>query len=68
MFYEWVAFDHVVETTNLLLLYVTRSELGYIIPKRAFPTADELANFRSILESAIQHRTSAFPISHRKGT
>jgi YcxB-like protein len=52
---KWDSFETFKETDNLFLMFQTKDCVG-IIPKRAFPTKVEMADFRRILTSKIgQH-------------
>jgi hypothetical protein len=58
---KWQAFPRVLETPNLLLLYV--SDLAFhILPKRSLDEPDELERFRAFLVRCIERPTYAFPV------
>jgi hypothetical protein len=60
--YRWEAFDHFLETPQLLVLYISSTNTGPIIPKRALPDAQELAALRKLLTEKITRPPPAFPV------
>jgi hypothetical protein len=50
---KWSSFEKFVETKNLFLTFQTRDAVG-IIPKRAFPNPEAIAQFRDFLASKIR--------------
>jgi hypothetical protein len=65
--FDWLAFQRVVETQNLFMLY--RYPLEYqVVPKRAFAGEAELGAFRALLQEHIGSRqVGAFPVTLRGG-
>jgi hypothetical protein len=59
--YSWNAFYRVLETRNLFLIYQTSTQLGLIIPKRAFDE-NELKEFQLLLEEKISLPNHGFPV------
>ena len=58
---RWTAYPRLLETPNLLLLYV--SDLAFhILPKRALAGDDEFERFRAFLLKRIATPTQAFPV------
>jgi hypothetical protein len=58
---KWTAFPRVLETPNLLLLYV--SDVAFhILPKRSLAGAGELERFRGFLVNRVEGKTQAFPV------
>ena len=49
---KWSSFVKFKETKNLFLTYQSRDVIG-IVPKRAFPNAEAVAQFRSLLASKL---------------
>jgi len=65
--YQWLAFHGFDETANLFVLYLTNPKRArmihyHLIPKRAFPDAAKLGEFRALLESSMQRQESRFPV------
>ena len=58
---KWLAFDRVIETQNLFVLYVSEHAF-HMIPKRAFADAAQLDVFRAAIDDRITHRPAAFPV------
>jgi YcxB-like protein len=50
---KWNSFEKFRETKNLFLTYQTRDVVG-IVPKRAFPSQEAIAQFRNLLASKIR--------------
>ncbi len=50
---KWKTFEKFRETNNLFLTYLTRDVVG-IVPKRAFPSQDAVAQFRDFLASKVR--------------
>ena len=58
---KWTAFPHILETPNLLLLYV--SDLAFhILPKRTVAGEGECERFRAFLVEHVATPTQAFPV------
>lgn len=49
---SWSTFEKFQETKSLFLLFQTRDSVG-ILPKRAFPSQEDIAQFRTLLASKI---------------
>ena len=65
--YQWAVFCGIHETKNLFLLYLSNSKSSHtlefhIVPKRAFPSPEQLAQFKKLLETSIHPRVSRFPV------
>jgi hypothetical protein len=58
---KWFAFDRVIETRNLFLLYITEHSF-HMVPKRGFVNAGELDEFRATIDNRITRRGAAFPV------
>jgi len=58
---KWLAFDRVIETQNLFLLYVAE-HLFHMVPKRAFADANQVEEFRAMIDNRITRRPTAFPV------
>jgi hypothetical protein len=54
--YRWEVFDHFGESRDLFLLYQTRSQISYFIPKRCFSSRADVDEFRALLAERIRHR------------
>lgn len=52
---KWSSFVNFKETTNLFLTYQGKDVVG-IVPKRAFPNPETLAQFRNLLASKLPAR------------
>jgi len=50
---KWSNFEKFKETNNLFVTYQTRDVVG-IVPKRAFPSQEAVAQFRNLLASKIR--------------
>ena len=50
---KWSSFEKFKETNNLFLTYQTKDVVG-IVPKRAFATQDDVAQFRNLLTSKMR--------------
>ena len=50
---KWNTFEKFTETDNLFLTYLTRDVVG-IVPKRAFPSQEAVAQFRDFLASKLR--------------
>lgn len=61
----WHAFARFAETPTLFLLY--QGDAPLIVPKRAFPDADQLAAFRSLLRAKLSRpAVHGFPVVVRE--
>jgi hypothetical protein len=49
---KWSSFEKFKETKNLFLTYQSRDVVG-IVPKRAFPNSEAVAQFRNLLASKL---------------
>jgi hypothetical protein len=58
---KWSVFLKYVETPTLFLLYSSKFSF-YMVPKRAFADAAQLAEFAALLSQHIQPQTQAFPV------
>jgi hypothetical protein len=58
---KWFAFDRVIETQNLFLLYVAE-HLFHMVPKRAFADTAQIDEFRATIDNRITRRPTAFPV------
>jgi len=54
---RWSAFESYRETKNLFLTFQTKDSVG-IVPKRAFPEPEMIAEFRALLASKIGRGTT----------
>ena len=61
---SWAAYVKFDETPNLFLLFLT-SMTAEMIPKRAFPDAKSLDDFRELLSRTISPPQAAFPVIPR---
>lgn len=52
---KWRSYSSYRETKNLFLLFQTKDSAG-IVPKRAFPSPEAIADFRGLLASKIGNR------------
>jgi hypothetical protein len=60
--YRWEAFQHVRETPNLFLLYMSNFSF-HMVPKRSFASDAEVDQFRSLVRNFIAERPApAFPV------
>jgi hypothetical protein len=57
----WTHFAHFAETTSLLVLMISRYE-GLILPKRAFASPHEVAEFRGFAQAHIGNTPIGFPV------
>jgi len=59
---KWSVFDRWLEGTNVILLFSSAEDFR-VFPKRAFATAQQLAQFRQLLDSkVIPTSTRGFPV------
>ena len=49
---KWSSFEKFKETKNLFLTYQSKDVVG-MVPKRAFSSSDEIAQFRNLLASKL---------------
>jgi magnesium-transporting ATPase (P-type) len=59
--YKWEAFVRQLETPNLFLLYLTEVTF-LLLPKRAFPSQDEINAFRELVSGVVNPPERAFPV------
>jgi hypothetical protein len=60
--HRWDAFSHVLETSNLFLLY-TSDHAFHMVPKRAFASEQDVRSFRELVRRTIAERPApAFPV------
>ncbi len=59
--YRWPAFVRCVESADLFLLYTTEVTF-FIIPKRAFASAEDMHGFRQRVADWAQSRSAGFPV------
>jgi hypothetical protein len=49
----WSSFERFCETKNLFLLYQTKDYAG-VVPKRAFSSPEQLAEFRNLIAQRVR--------------
>jgi hypothetical protein len=59
--FKWNAFVRFVESRNVFVLMPTEMSL-VIIPKRAFPNAEAVQDFRRLLETRVLRPAPGFPV------
>jgi hypothetical protein len=58
---KWFAFDRVIESQNLFLLYITDHSF-HMVPKRALADGRQVDEFRAMIDNRITRRPTAFPV------
>ena len=59
--YRWPAFARCVEAADLFLLYPTQGTM-FIVPKRAFASANDVAAFRRLVDEWADSHAAGFPV------
>jgi hypothetical protein len=60
--YQWQAFTRFLETRSLFLIFSGGQEAEAMIPKRSFGDAEEIAEFRQLLEIHLPGPAQGFPV------
>jgi hypothetical protein len=60
-FMMWTHFIFFAETESLFVLMISR-RIGYLLPKRAFPSADPINEFRAFAQAHVGNAPTGFPV------